>query len=151
MKIVQGDLIEMASQGVFDLIFHGCNCMCVMGSGIAKQVRSDIPTAWKADQATVAGDRSKLGGYTESVVGDLIVLNAYTQYSMNRETNDDHFEYDAFKTFLSRLDMDFDPCKVGLPMIGMGRAGGDKIRIMAILEDWARDTPHDVTMVEYVV
>jgi hypothetical protein len=122
-----------------------------MGSGIAKQVRSDIPAAWAADQKTIPGDRSKLGRYTEAVVGDLIVLNAYTQYSMNRGTYDDHFEYDAFKSFLSKLDTEFGPCKVGLPMIGMGRAGGDKTRIMAILEDWVRDTPHDVTMVEYAV
>ena len=35
---VQGDLIELAKQGKFDVIAHGCNCHCTMGAGIAPQM-----------------------------------------------------------------------------------------------------------------
>ena len=32
---IKGDLIELAKQGKFDVIAHGCNCFCTMGAGIA--------------------------------------------------------------------------------------------------------------------
>jgi O-acetyl-ADP-ribose deacetylase (regulator of RNase III) len=32
---IYGDLIELAKQGKFDVIAHGCNCFCTMGAGIA--------------------------------------------------------------------------------------------------------------------
>jgi len=34
-QIVKGDLIKFALKGYFDVITHGCNCFCTMGSGIA--------------------------------------------------------------------------------------------------------------------
>lgn len=35
---IKGDLIELAKQGKFDVIAHGANCFCTMGSGIAPQM-----------------------------------------------------------------------------------------------------------------
>ena len=32
---IYGDLIELAKQGKFNVIAHGCNCFCTMGAGIA--------------------------------------------------------------------------------------------------------------------
>ena len=44
MKTVTGDLIALAQQGTFDVIAHGCNCMCQMGAGIAAaNVKRKIP------------------------------------------------------------------------------------------------------------
>jgi len=37
MKIIKGDLIELIKKGYFDVVIHGCNCFCTMGSGFAKQ------------------------------------------------------------------------------------------------------------------
>lgn len=37
-KEIKGDLIELAKQGMFDVIAHGCNCFCTMGAGIAPQM-----------------------------------------------------------------------------------------------------------------
>jgi O-acetyl-ADP-ribose deacetylase (regulator of RNase III) len=31
MKVIKGDLIQLAKDGKFDLIVHGCNCFCTMG------------------------------------------------------------------------------------------------------------------------
>lgn len=45
MRNVQGDLIELALNGVFDVIVHGCNCQCTMGAGIAKSIRAKFPEA----------------------------------------------------------------------------------------------------------
>jgi len=35
---IKGDLIELAKEGKFDVIAHGTNCFCTMGSGIAPQM-----------------------------------------------------------------------------------------------------------------
>ena len=35
MKVTQGDLLQLALAGQFDVIVHGCNCQCQMGKGIA--------------------------------------------------------------------------------------------------------------------
>ena len=45
MKIIEGDLIQLALDGEFDLIIHGCNCFCSMGAGIAKSIREIFPEA----------------------------------------------------------------------------------------------------------
>ena len=32
-----GNLLQLADDGVFDVIVHGCNCFNEMGAGISKQ------------------------------------------------------------------------------------------------------------------
>ena len=61
MKTVKGDLIKLALDKRFDVIIHGCNCMCEMGAGIAKVIRSRFPEAYEADLKTEKGSRDKLG------------------------------------------------------------------------------------------
>ena len=40
MKVLKGDLLQLALEGVFDVIVHGANCQCSMGAGIAKAIRA---------------------------------------------------------------------------------------------------------------
>ena len=49
MKVIQGDLIELALSGTFEVIIHGCNCHCAMGAGVAKAIKSNFPEAYQAD------------------------------------------------------------------------------------------------------
>ena len=42
MKIVKGNLIDMALAGAFDVIAHGCNCMNTMGKGLALQIKNNF-------------------------------------------------------------------------------------------------------------
>ncbi len=81
MKTVNGDLIELAINGEFDVIIHGCNCFCEMGAGIAKGIKLYFPEAYKADLATAKGDRTKLGTVSCAEIttekGSLIVVNGY--------------------------------------------------------------------------
>ena len=39
-KEVKGDLIKLTLEGEFDVIAHGCNCFCTMGSGIAVAMKN---------------------------------------------------------------------------------------------------------------
>jgi O-acetyl-ADP-ribose deacetylase (regulator of RNase III) len=84
MQTEQGDLVQKAKAGEFDVIVHGCNCFCQMGAGIAKTIKEVFPAAYRADLATVAGDQTKLGTYSVAQVDVpervLVIVNGYTQY-----------------------------------------------------------------------
>lgn len=85
MKIIEGDLVELALRGNFDVIVHGCNCFCTMGAGIAKTIKDVFPEAYEADIQTEKGSRDKLGGISYVVLNrngyEITVVNGYTQYS----------------------------------------------------------------------
>jgi len=60
------------------------------------------------------------------------------------------FEYEAFKRVLQRfigIDCCLGGLRWGLPIIGCGLAGGDKERILKIMEDTL--VGMDVTVVEF--
>ena len=61
MRIVKGDIIGLAKNGIFNVIIHGANCQNTMGSGVAKQIKEHFPGAYDADLRTTKGDREKLG------------------------------------------------------------------------------------------
>lgn len=147
-----GDLLAQAEKGKYHVIVHGCNCFCTMGAGIAKQIRESYPRAFHADKATKSGDKSKLGTYSVSKGKAFDIINAYTQYSFSRGDNKDLFEYEAFQKVLDKLVEDYPGKRFGFPYIGMGLAGGDKERIVGMIEDFAvkvEQTGGSVTLVEF--
>lgn len=151
MKIVKGDLLEMGKANEFDIIMHGCNCFNAMGGGIAYQIANQFPDAKLADDETVRGDAGKLGTYTIGMGGRLVILNAYTQYTMSRD-GEDVFEYIAFERVLNKIALRFGKWRIGLPLIGMGLAGGDAERIMPMIEKFAERVAQQggsVTLVEW--
>jgi len=138
MKIVNGDLLTMGKNNEFDIILHGCNCYNTMGAGVAAQIAQQFPDAQLADNETVRGDAGKLGTYTIGMSGRLVILNCYTQYGMSRGDVDDVFEYNAFERVLDKIQYRFGKWRIGLPLIGMGLAGGDESRIMPMIENFAQ-------------
>jgi O-acetyl-ADP-ribose deacetylase (regulator of RNase III) len=110
-----------------------------MGSGLAKQIRSEYPEAYDADCNTIPGDRNKLGSYTQVHTQDgFIIINAYTQYRFNRMGEKvDVFEYEAFNLILKKLAEEFPSSRIGFPMIGMGLACGDPVRIITAIENFS--------------
>lgn len=152
----KGNLLDMADAGDFDIIIQGCNCWNTMGGGIAREIRERFPMAAQVDSETVKGDYNKLGNWTKSRTVPnqnrhwFTIINAYTQYNMSR--GDDVFEYTAFQLILEKLVHEFGDKRVGLPYIGMGLAGGDKKRIMAMIENFAQEISAKggtVTLVEF--
>lgn len=151
MKTVKGDLLAMGKANEFDIIVQGCNCFCVMGSGIAAQIKQQFPDAEIADNETVRGDAGKLGTYTIGMGGRLVIINAYTQYGTSKN-GEDVFEYNAFQRILDKLAHRFGKWRIGFPMIGMGLAGGNAERILAMLEDFSQKVEKQggsVTLVEF--
>ena len=150
LKRTKGDLVAMGKNNEVDIIIHGCNCFNIMGAGVAKQIAEQFPDARLADVETVAGDPGKLGTYTIGMHGRLVILNCYTQYETSR--TDDVFDYHAFERVLSKIARRFGKWRFGLPMIGMGLAGGDPERIIPMIEtftDLVEAQGGSVTLVEY--
>lgn len=150
LKHTKGNLLDLAEAGEFDVIVHGCNCFNIMGGGIAREIAKKYPSAARADRSTRYGDYMKLGNWTEFNTGRFTILNCYTQYSMSK--GEDVFEYVAFELILQKLSYAHGNKRIGLPYIGMGLAGGDKERIMKMLEDFGTkiaSTGGSATLVEY--
>jgi len=136
MKVIKGDLLKLAEEGMFDAIIHGCNCLCNMGSGIAKTIKKLYPQAYAADCETIKGDKNKLGGYTYSLVGEnkqITLINAYTQYAYSRDKVD--VDYEAVRKVFEKIKQDFSGKRIGYPLIGAGLAGGDWEVIEAIINE----------------
>jgi O-acetyl-ADP-ribose deacetylase (regulator of RNase III) len=158
MKVVQGNLLDMADAGEFDIIVHGCNCFNTMGSGIAKQIKERYPNAYAADQETDRVTIHKLGNFSMAKAnGDIgfLIVNAYTQFGYNSAGKPvlDRFEYESFRLILRKLSYLNGKSRFGFPMIGMGLAGGQPQEIINILQEFALDIEDQggtVTVVEYV-
>jgi len=148
---VNGNLINMAKDGKFDVIIHGCNCFNTMGAGIAKNIKREFPEAYQADLRTIKGDRKKLGSV--SVGSHLLpsgktlrVVNAYTQYTYGRGND---FVLDAYISAMSQAFDQFPNRRIGMPLIGCGLAGGEWSALKPILEELVNFKNANVTVVYY--
>lgn len=145
-KEIEGDLIEAAIKGEYDVIAHGCNCFNTMGAGIALTIKNIFPEAYALDRRTVSGDAAKLGTivHTNPNVKP-IVINCYTQYAFGSKTNPIAADYDAIRSCMKTIKGKFTGKKIGLPLIGAGLAGGDWEVIKLIIQEELID--EDVTVV----
>jgi len=127
VKVIYGDLVQLAADGEFDLIVHGCNCFCTMGAGIAKSIKAEFPEAFHADCMTTKGDVKKLGQFSYAEVRRLdkhvTVVNAYTQYHWRGKGV--LVDYDAVRAAFVQIKKAFPGKSIGYPKIGAGLAGGD--------------------------
>jgi O-acetyl-ADP-ribose deacetylase (regulator of RNase III) len=148
MKYIDGDLIQLAKEGKFDVIGHGCNCFHSMGAGIAKSIKQTWPEAHLADQCSRYGDRNKLGTFTQLdtfETGELTVLNLYTQFKYTSIQVD--VDYDAVRKCMKAVKKRYSGKRIGFPLIGAGLSGGDWNIISQIIEDELGD--EDVTIVKF--
>jgi O-acetyl-ADP-ribose deacetylase (regulator of RNase III) len=135
--MVKGNLVKAAKQGKFDVIAHGCNCQCTMGSGIAKEIRKVFPGAYTVDCKTKKGDASKLGSCTVAHYSKVDVVNCYTQIRYGKRGT--YVNYDAVRSCMKWINDNYKGKKVGLPKIGCGLAGGSWGVVRLIIEEELTD------------
>jgi len=154
MKHIKGDLVKKFSEGLFDVIVHGCNCGNNMGDGIAKTIKNAFPYAYEVDCQTRRFDKDKLGTYSSADiwVGSTpeflgTIINAYTQFHW--QGSGVLCDYDAVRSVFRQLKVDYgnQGKSFGVPAIGSARAGGDWRIISAIIDEELEG--EDVTFVEY--
>ena len=77
MKEVRGDIITLLKEKKIDVLIHGCNCMGIMGKGLAKQIKETFPEAYKI---------IKKGNYPGMInavlIEDSFIVNAFTQINI---------------------------------------------------------------------
>lgn len=145
-KEIDGDLIQLALQGEFDVIAHGCNCFCTMGAGIAPQMAKAFGCdKFVSEHQNFKGDINKLGvidyksfnlfnnqaskAFLDRIDNkpSLFVVNAYTQYHYGANHKDgvkNPLDYEALRLCLRKINHIFKGKHIGLPKIGCGLAGG---------------------------
>jgi O-acetyl-ADP-ribose deacetylase (regulator of RNase III) len=158
MKIVRGDLIELAKAGEFDVIIQGCNCQCRMARGIALTIKQQFPEAVAADMQTTIGDspeerlrqRDKLGTFTTAHIHrdgwNFTIVNGYTQFHWQGEGV--LADYDAIRSVFRQVKQQFGGQRIGYPKIGAGLARGDWSIISSSIEEELAGEDH--TFVEFV-
>lgn len=133
MKIYQnGDLINLAESGYFDVIVHGCNCFHTMGAGIALQIVKKYPEIAKLDKKTKYGDIDKLGKILIYNTGKYTIVNAYTQYHYGKGLQVDYY---AIQQVFKKIKEMFSGKRIGYPKIGAGLAGGNWYTISSIIDE----------------
>lgn len=128
---ITGDLIQLALEGKFDVIAHGCNCFCTMGAGIApKMAKVWGVDTYEKESFIYKGDINKLGTIdwcTERPKKPYYVINCYTQYKYGRNHIDgdqNPLNYEALTLCMKKINHQFKGLHIGLPTIGCGLAGG---------------------------
>lgn len=146
MEIYTGNLLELAEQGVFDVVVQGCNTKGVMGGGIAKQIADRYPQALMVDRGSLhLPDR--LGGFTVAEAGNLYgkkfnIVNAYTQDDFKRYPGKINADYNAIDKAFRQIAEVFDGKRIGYPKIGAGLAGGDWNIISSIIDNALKNQDH---------
>mgnify|MGYP006160996517 FL=1 len=143
---IEGDLIALAKECMFDVITHGCNCMSNMGAGIAPQMAKAFGVdQYPLESFTRKGDINKLGQIEWLIERDgaiPFVVNSYTQFSYGKNHADGvskPLDYEALTLCMRKINHRFSGKHIGLPKIGAGLAGGDWNRIKKIIQTELKD------------
>ena len=150
------DLINKASENkALNVLVQQANCQNVMGKGIAKAISTAYPEVARADNATQAGDRAKLGTYTYARVKENVVIaNAYGQFNYGwlnpLDSNGRQTDYEALRKSLTAVRDDFTgrsthPVIFYVPkFIGQSLAKGDPEIIQPMVKEIFKD--HDLVL-----
>ncbi len=144
IKYKKGDVTEAEEP----IIAHGCNAQGVMGSGVAKAIKSKFPTAYKDYRARHLAVGLSLGRVYYSYFEDKVIANCITQEYYGR-TERRYVSYDALAEIFYRLD-DFMAMNkhsaIAMPRIGAGLGGGDWSVIALLIELNFSHAEHDVVI-----
>jgi len=147
-KTIRGDLIDLALEGRFEVIIHGCNCFCAMDAGIAKTIKKVFPKAYEVDCKTKKGARQKLGTISSAEIlqkqNTITVVNGYTQYNWNGEGV--LADYNAIRSVMIKVRKLFGGKSIGYPRIGAGLAKGDWKIISQIIEEELSNENHTLVV-----
>ena len=154
LKEIEVDVVELieslSDNKALNVLVQACNCFNTMGKGIAKAISTAYPEVARADNATQAGDRAKLGTYTYARVKEnVVVANAYGQFNYGwlnpLDSNGRQTDYDALRKSLTAIRDDFasrspHPIVFYIPkFIGQSLAKGNPRIIQPMVKEIFKD------------
>lgn len=150
VKYATGDLVQKIREGAVDVALHGCNCFHTMGAGIARQLKDAFPEVYQADLTTARGDYGKMATWSMATLpSGQRIFNCYTQFSFGPlRGRTELVDYAALQACLKGLGLLLkSEDRIGMPWIGCGLAGGDRMVVQSIIE---KELGHlDVTVFDY--
>lgn len=133
VKVIDCDLFEADC----DAIIHQVNCMGVMGSGVAEQVKALYPQAYDSYLKACnerESDKKLLGTAQFVDCGKVYVVNLFSQYGYGRSVM--YTDYEAMRDGLRETNRKLSGCTVALPYkIGCVRGGGNWEIVSKIIEE----------------
>jgi hypothetical protein len=141
-KVIIGDAVKAVIDGDIDFLLHVTNNVGIMGSGIAAQIKREVPDAFKEySMFHELGDVT----YGETENGKGVVINLTSQ-TLSNPVNGRFLNYGAFAkclmdavelihNFCETDQVELETVKVGLPVrLGACRAGGDWDIVVEMVE-----------------
>jgi O-acetyl-ADP-ribose deacetylase (regulator of RNase III) len=143
-----GDVTEASEK----IIAHGCNAQGVMGSGVAKAIRTKFPGCFEAYQQHIK-DGYLLGttcvfvaNYSPLLLDELnekIIFNMITQLYYGND-GQRYVDYEAVRSCMKNLNKRAGhftkyPHEVAMPAIGAGLGNGDWDILSSIIEEECKD------------
>jgi len=134
IKIVDGDILNATE----DILAHQVNCMGIMGSGIAKQIKDKYPDVFNQYRKFFVNNKFTALGKCQIVKAEenKYIANLFGQYKYGRDKQ--YTDYDALEEALVSLKISAkDHNKsVAIPFnIGCGLAGGSWKVVYKIIEE----------------
>jgi O-acetyl-ADP-ribose deacetylase (regulator of RNase III) len=152
INYTKGDLLKEYNQNACDVIAHCTNCQGVMGSGIALQIKNEMPAVFDAYKYHEECSGLKLGTISYAKIGKGIVVNLHAQnlygYDGSRFVN-----YEAIYETLRQTKevmLSKNLKTLGVPYkMACDRAGGDWRIIETMLNVIFENSGIDILVVEY--
>lgn len=167
MKLItytKGDLLDYFNNGTCDAIAHCCNCQGVMGSGIALQIKNEIPDAYDAykqfetdnsrglDLGTISYYLSSFWIDGDEFVKKQGVVNLHAQHLYGCDGSR-FVNYEALYNSLLKtreLMIENDMKVLGVPYkMACDRAGGDWRIVETMMTVIFENTDIQILVVEY--
>lgn len=124
----QGDVFLTECQ----TIAHGCNCIGVMGAGIAKEVKKRYPDCYQEYWVRCHSNHFIPGDYYLWKSSDKWILNMATQYGINGA------DIDLVKTSFNTISKYYKEEgieSIAMPLIGCGLGGLTWDSVKAIIQE----------------
>ena len=135
-----GNAVSALIEGEVEFLMHCCNCRNNFGSGIAKEIRERIPSAYEADTVHYRRATSSILG---SVSTDGSVLNLYGQDYFGRKSSLMNDNFSRQLSYVALVEAMLEASKyvpkgstIAVPyLMGCDRAGGDWSTVLNLMEE----------------
>ncbi len=134
-----GNAVSALLDGEVEFLMHCCNCRNNFGSGIAKEIRERIPSAYKADIKHYNANGKILG----SMSTDGRVLNLYGQDYFGRKSSLMNDNFSRQLSYIALVEAMLEASRyapkgstISVPyLMGSDRAGGKWEIVLTLLEE----------------
>lgn len=138
IKVIAGDICTVDT----GVIVHGCNAQGVMGSGVAKAIRSKYPQVFEDYKNHEQAYGYELGDIVSTQIIDkeedidIVIVSAITQLQYGKDKRR-YVNYEALAVVFESIEniaKHFGHTQVHFPLIGCGLGGGSWEVVSAIIE-----------------